>query len=238
MIAGHAYDVALLIAETMTYSDYMCTPTDWAQTLALYFQVMTREWSSLVANLPVMPDKLPACRVQTEQPPPFAVDVSGLRPKMAGLVESAMTPTGSDAEAVTFTLANDMGTLKVTGLSASGRAVLDRGRWVRYWPSYSTSPFAIFDGQGGSLLASADEGFLQVGVWRPGSLDVTVLVEPRCVLCQDWKLYDVVYDDSPNHRVPSHERTVITSGGRTFDAWIGVGVPYSTSFKLAYLAME
>jgi hypothetical protein len=231
-IGGHVYDMALPAAETTTYSDTTCQPLDWAPSLNLRFDVVTRDWSALVAGQPVFVDQLPACRLGTDQPP-FELDVNALNWKAmtSATLESAMTLTSSTADAMTFALPN-MGTVTVSGLSGAGRTVLARGRWFSI---LGPNQYVIRDGQGGRTIAVSMAGRSTEVAGAMSALDVldlSISFEARCTWlaagCQDGvaskplSLYDVIYGDSANHRIPSYGRTTITSGGQTFDAWMAV----------------
>jgi hypothetical protein len=123
-IGGVLYDLALSSAEQTTYSESGCQPADWVSSLGLGFCVVARDWSVMVANLPVLATaQLPACRLGVDAAP-VVVDVESLdwNAVSSGGFELAMNVTRTDGNVVTFALSSG-GTLTAAALSAQGTAV-------------------------------------------------------------------------------------------------------------------
>ncbi len=227
-IGGDAYDLALLSGEDKTYPDPSCQPNDSQRALSLQFTLVAEDLAGLLANQPVFAESLPACRMGTDTPP-FQLDSASLNwsALSAPPSDSPMSIYGSDADSVTFALPN-LGMLTARGLSMQGRAMLERARWFS-WVAYSQ--YVIRDGDGGRVLALESAGALSKLSALAEGVDVLGLqmsAEPRC----DWipaacssqgaSLFDVVYADRPGHRVPSQQRTTVTSAAGSYDAWVGV----------------
>jgi hypothetical protein len=238
MILGtEDFDVALHDAGKPSYST-ACDFSDIESDARLGLSISSRIWESLVSNLKVVESELPTCVLGTDAPPFAAkMDLIEYASITSIPIESAITPVPSTGDALKFTLP-ELGTLSFVGLSSEARTTLAQAQWISIDTThFDFTNFALRDKQGGRVLAASFYGSAKdvaASLARADSLGLGLPTsfEPRCnwtnVDCkgsgtlQTLHIYDVVYGDAIDHRVPSHMNTTVSANGENYVAWFGI----------------